>query len=119
MEEEEAHPTTIEAYIAQFPAEVQAILVQLRAVIKAAAPEAIEKISYQMPAYYLNGMLVSFAVWKGHIGFYPRTPGMEKIAELSAYQGTKGSVHFPLDKPLPYELIRRLVEARVAESLEA
>jgi uncharacterized protein YdhG (YjbR/CyaY superfamily) len=72
-----------------------------------------------MPGFYLNGFLVSFAVWKHHIGFYPRSSGMEaSIEELSAYKGTKGSVHFPLDKPMPYELIGKLVKIRVAENLK-
>jgi len=117
MEGKKAHPTTIDEYIAQFPENVQHILVKLRAVIKESAPEAEEKISYQMPAFYLNGGLVWFGVYKHHIGFYPRTSGMEAFTEeLSAYKGTKGSVHFPLDKPMPYELISKLVKVRVAEN---
>ena len=119
MEEKKGQPTTIDEYIAQFPEAVQQILVKIRAVIKESAPEAVEKISYQMPGFYLNGFLVSFAVWKHHIGFYPRSSGMEaSIEELSAYKGTKGSVHFPLDEPMPYELISKLVKVRVAENLE-
>jgi uncharacterized protein YdhG (YjbR/CyaY superfamily) len=119
MGEKKGQPTTIDEYIAQFPEDVQQILVKIRAVIKESAPEAVEKISYQMPGFYLNGFLVSFAVWKHHIGFYPRSSGMEaSIEELSAYKGTKGSVHFPLDKPMPYELIGKLVKIRVAENLK-
>ena len=119
MEEKKGQPTTIDEYIAQFPEDVQQILIKIRAVIKESAPEAVEKISYQMPGFYLNGFLVSFAVWKHHIGFYPRSSGMEaSIEELSAYKGTKGSVHFPLDKPMPYELIGKLVKIRVAENLK-
>jgi uncharacterized protein YdhG (YjbR/CyaY superfamily) len=119
MEEKKGQPTTIDEYIAQFPEDVQQILVKIRAVIKESAPEAVEKISYQMPGFYLNGFLVSFAVWKHHIGFYPRSSGMEaSIEELSAYKGTKGSVHFPLDKPMPYELMGKLVKIRVAENLK-
>jgi uncharacterized protein YdhG (YjbR/CyaY superfamily) len=119
MEGKKAHPTTIDEYIAQFPENVQHILVKLRAVIKESAPEAEEKISYQMPAFYLNGDLVWFAVWKHHIGFYPKTSGMDVfIEELSAYKGTKGSVHFPLDEPMPYELISKIVKFRVAENLK-
>jgi uncharacterized protein YdhG (YjbR/CyaY superfamily) len=119
MEGKTDHPTPIDEYIAQFPEDVQQILVKIRAVIKESAPEAVEKISYQMPGFYLNGFLVSFAVWKHHIGFYPRSSGMEaSIEELSAYKGTKGSVHFPLDKPMPYELIGKLVKIRVAENLK-
>jgi len=119
MEEKKGQPTTIDEYIAQFPEDVQQILVKIRAVIKESAPEAVEKISYQMPGFYLNGFLVSFAVWKHHIGFYPRSSEMEaSIDELSAYKGTKGSVHFPLDEPMPYELISKLVKVRVAENLK-
>ena len=119
MEEKKGQPTTIDEYIAQFPEAVQQILVKIRAVIKESAPEAVEKISYQMPGFYLNGFLVSFAVWKHHIGFYPKTSGMEAFKEeLSAYKGTKGSVHFPLDEPMPYELISKLVKVRVAENLK-
>ena len=119
MEEKKGQPTTIDEYIAQFPEDVQQILIKIRAVIKESAPEAVEKISYQMPGFYLNGFLVSFAVWKHHIGFYPRSSEMEaSIDELSAYKGTKGSVHFPLDEPMPYELISKLVKVRVAENLK-
>jgi uncharacterized protein YdhG (YjbR/CyaY superfamily) len=117
MQGKKGHPTTVDEYIAQFPEDVQHILVKIRVVIKESAPEAVEKISYQMPGYYLNGFLVSFSVWKRHIGFYPKTSEMEAIEELSAYQGTKGSVHFPLDRPMPYELIRKIVKVRVAENL--
>jgi len=119
MEGKKGHPTTIDEYITQFPKDMQQILVKIRAVIKESAPEAVEKISYQMPAFYLNGGLVWFGVYKHHIGFYPKTSGMEAfIEELSAYKGTKGSVHFSLDKPIPYELISKIVKVRVAEILK-
>jgi uncharacterized protein YdhG (YjbR/CyaY superfamily) len=119
MESNPGHPTSIDEYIAQYPEDVQQILFKLREVIKEAAPGAVEKMSYNMPGYYLNGGLVWFAVWKRHIGFYPRTDAMsESIGELSAYKGTKGSVHFPLDKPMPYDLIRKIVQFRVAENLK-
>ena len=98
MQEKKSSSTTVDGYIAQFPEEMQQILTKIRAVIKNSAPQAVEKISYQMPAYYLNGMLVSFAVYKRHIGFYPKTSGMESIEELQTiYQGkgAKSSVHFP------------------------
>lgn len=109
--------TTIDEYIAQQPAEVQPILQQIRAVIREAAPEATEKISYQMPTFYLNGNLVHFAAYKQHIGFYPTPSGTEQFEqELSAYKRSKGAVQFPLDQPMPYELIRRMVQFRVAES---
>ncbi|MDO8969718.1 MAG: DUF1801 domain-containing protein [Saprospiraceae bacterium] len=119
MQEKKSNPITVDDYIAQFPEDLQQILTKIRAVIKESAPEAVKKISYQMPAYYLKGMLVSFAVYKHHIGFYPKTTGMEIFTELQiAYKGTKSSVHFPLDQPTPYELIGKLVKIRVAESLE-
>jgi uncharacterized protein YdhG (YjbR/CyaY superfamily) len=120
MDNKKIQPTTVDEYIAQFPEDVQQILTRIRTVIKESAPQAVEKISYQMPAYYLNGMLVSFAVFKHHIGFYPKTSGMEVFAELqTTYQGkgTKSSVHFPLEQPIPYELIGELVKIRVSESL--
>lgn len=109
-------PADIDAYIAQFPPEVQDILRQIRAVIRAAAPQASEKISYQMPTFYLNGNLVHFAAFKHHIGFYPTPNGVEAFKDdLARYKGAKGSVQFPLDQPIPYDLIRRIVEFRVTE----
>ena len=98
---------------------MQPILVKIRAVIKESAPEAVEKISYQMPAFYLNGDLVWFGAYKHHIGFYPIPSGIEAFKqELSAYKRAKGSVQFPLDKPIPYDLIRKIVKYRVAENLK-
>ncbi len=109
--------TTIDEYIAQFPVEVQAILTKLRSEIRKAAPGAEERISYQMPGFFLNGRLVWFGVQKGYIGFYPTGSGIEAFKdELSAYEGTKGSAHFPLDQPMPYALIRKIVKYRVAEN---
>lgn len=111
--------TTIDEYIAQFPPEVQENLQQLRSVIQEAAPEATEKISYQMPAFYLKGSLVYFAAFKHHIGFYPAPRGIEAFKEeLSQYKGAKGSVQFPLNKPLPLDLISRIVKFRVAENMK-
>jgi uncharacterized protein YdhG (YjbR/CyaY superfamily) len=90
----------------------------VRTTIKAAAPNAKEKISYQMPTFDLNGNLVHFAAFKNHIGFYPTPSGIEKFKkELSVYEGAKGSVKFPLDKPIPYALIRKIVLFRVKENL--
>jgi len=109
--------STIDEYISQFPPEVREKLQQMRAVIKEAAPEAAERISYQMPAFYLNGNLVYFAAFKHHIGFYPAPRGIEAFQEeLSQYKGAKGSVQFPLDKPLPLELVSRIVKFRAAEN---
>ena len=109
---------SIDEYIATFPEEIQKILEELRAVIKAAAPKAEEKISYQMPTFTLNGgNLVHFAAFKKHIGFYPTPSGTEAFQkELSVYKGAKGSVQFPLDKPMPLKLIRKIVKFRVAEN---
>jgi uncharacterized protein YdhG (YjbR/CyaY superfamily) len=110
---------SIDEYIATFPADVQKILQELRAVIKAAAPEATEKISYQMPTFFLHGNLVHFAAYKNHIGFYPAPRGIEAFKqELSVYKGAKGSVQFPIDQPLPLELVSRIVKFRVAENLQ-
>ncbi|MBN1372776.1 MAG: DUF1801 domain-containing protein [Anaerolineaceae bacterium] len=108
---------TIDDYIAQFPEEVQKTLRELRAVIRAAAPDAEEKISYQMPTFYLNGNLVHFAAYKNHIGFYPAPSGIEHFKEeLSGYAGAKGSVQFPLDQPIPFDLIMRITEFRAEEN---
>ena len=109
----------IDEYIANFPADVQKKLNELRAVIKKAAPEAEEKISYQMPTFFLKGNLVHFAAYKNHIGFYPTPSGITAFQEeLSIYQGAKGSVQFPIDKPLPLKLISRIVKFRAAENLK-
>ena len=118
MDGKKDHPTTVDEYIAQFPEDVQDILVKIRGVIKESAPEAVEKIGYQMPAFYLNGDLIWFGAYKHHIGIYPKTAAMQALEGLSAYKGTKGSVHFPLDKPIPYELIGKIVKIRVAENLK-
>jgi uncharacterized protein YdhG (YjbR/CyaY superfamily) len=119
MEENKAAYETIDEYIAQFPEEIQEILKTLRKVIKEAAPDAKEKISYQMPTFDLYGNLVHFAAHKNHIGFYPDPSGIDAFKdELSKYKGAKGSVQFPLEKPLPYELISRIVKFRVAENMK-
>jgi uncharacterized protein YdhG (YjbR/CyaY superfamily) len=108
---------TVDEYIKQFPIEVQNTLQELRLVIKEVAPEAKETISYQMPAYSLNGTLVYFGAWKNHIGFYPTSSGMNAFKEeVSPYKGTKSSIHFPFTKPLPKELISNIVRFRVAEN---
>jgi len=118
MAEKKGQPTTIDEYISQFPEDVQQLLVKIRAVIKESAPDAVEKISYQMPGFNLKGSLVWFAAHKDYIGFYPTGSGIEAFKdELSAYQGSKGSVHFRLDEPMPYELIGKIVKFRVAENL--
>jgi uncharacterized protein YdhG (YjbR/CyaY superfamily) len=117
MKTNQVGPTTIDAYIAGFPPDVQAILQQVRATIREEAPDAQEKINYGIPTFTLGGgNLVHFAAFKKHIGFYPTPSGIEHFKdELSAYEGAKGSVKFPLDQPIPYDLIRRITELRVAE----
>lgn len=109
--------STIDEYIQTFPKDVQDILERLRQVIKETAPDATEAISYQMPTFKLKGKnLVHFAAWKSHIGFYPTPSGTEAFKEeISKYKAAKGSVQFPLDAPMPYELVRRIVRFRVGE----
>jgi uncharacterized protein YdhG (YjbR/CyaY superfamily) len=110
-------PTTIDAYIAAFPDDVQTILQQIRRTIHEAAPEATEAISYGMPTFKLHGNLVHFAAFKNHIGFYPVPSGIEAFKdELAAYKQGKGSVQFPLNRPMPLDLIRRIVQFRVGEN---
>ncbi len=104
-------------YIAATPPEVQTILNNIRQLIRELVPEATEKISYQMPTFYLKGNLVHFAAFKNHIGFYPTPTGIEAFEEeLGKYKGGKGSVQFPLNQPIPYDLIRRIVLYRMEET---
>lgn len=111
--------TTIDEYIAMFPEEIRALLDQMRATIRAAAPEAQEKISYRMPTFFLKGNLVHFAAHKNHIGFYPTPSGIEAFRrELAGYESSKGAVQFPIGEPLPLELVGRIVRFRVAQNLE-
>jgi uncharacterized protein YdhG (YjbR/CyaY superfamily) len=111
--------TSINEYISAFPPEIRQKLEQLRTTIKTAAPDAAEKISYQMPTFYLDGNLVHFAAYPNHIGFYPAPSGIEAFQdELSRYQTSKGAVRIPLDEPLPLDLISRIVQFRVRENLE-
>lgn len=108
---------TIDEYISTFPSEVQVRLHELRAAISNEAPNASEKISYGMPTFYLNGNLVHFAAYKNHIGFYPTPSGVEAFSiELSEYKWAKGSVQFPHNKPLPLQLISKIVRFRVKEN---
>lgn len=111
--------TNIDEYIVAFPPEVQKLLEAMRATIKKAAPQAEEKISYQMPTFYLKGNLVHFAAHKNHIGFYPAPSGITAFAdELAKYESSKGAVQFPMDKPLPLKLVAKIVKFRVAENLK-
>ena len=112
-------PKDIDEYTSSFPPETQRALKQLRVTIKKAAPQAEEVISYGMPAFKLNGMLVYFAAHSKHIGFYPRPSGVEALRkELSTYKGGKGTVQFPLDKPLPLGLITKIVKFKVRQNLQ-
>jgi uncharacterized protein YdhG (YjbR/CyaY superfamily) len=114
-----ATPNGINEHIASFPKDVQSILEKVRGTIRKAAPKAEETINYGIPTFTLEGNLVHFAGFKSHIGFYPTPSGIEKFkAELSKYEGAKGSVKFPLDKPIPYTLISKIVKFRVKENLE-
>lgn len=108
----------IDAYIATFPTATQEILQQIRQTIQEAAPMAVEKISYAMPTFFLNGNLIHFAAYKNHIGLYPAPQGIEAFKEeLSAYKGAKGSVQFPINKPMPLALIARITKFRVEQNL--
>jgi uncharacterized protein YdhG (YjbR/CyaY superfamily) len=112
-------PETVDEYIAGFPPDVQQILEKIRRTIKKAVPDATETIKYKMPTFTLNGNLVYFGAFQKHIGFYPPlSSGSAKFRkELTAYEGPKRSLIFPLDKPIPYDLIRQIVELRVKENL--
>lgn len=112
-------PLNFEEYIVSFPDEVRKLLIQMREIIQTSAPEAEEIISYQMPAYKYKGILVYFAGYKNHIGFYPTSSGIENFkTELSAYKMSKGSVQFPINQPLPEKLIRDIVIFRLKENIE-
>jgi len=118
MKTDQTAPKNIDEYIAGFPPDVQEILEKIRMTIREAAPDAEETIKYQIPTFTLKGNLVHFAAFKKHIGFYPTPTGIEKFKnELSVYEGAKGSVKFPLDKPIPFGLISRIVKFRVKENL--
>jgi len=119
MDSKKAGFQSIDEYIATFPEPIQQLLQEIRAAIHEAAPEATEKISYQMPTFYLKGNLVHFAAFKNHIGFYPAPHGIEAFqAELSQYEGAKGTVRFPIDQPLPLELVKKIVLYRADENLK-
>jgi uncharacterized protein YdhG (YjbR/CyaY superfamily) len=118
MNTDNSPPHGIDEYIAGFPEDIQVILERIRTTIHQAAPSTEETISYQMPTFRLEGNLVHFAAYKKHIGFYPTPSGIEKFKEeISAYKWAKGSVQFPLNQPIPYDLIGRIVTFRVQENL--
>ncbi|GAB4543857.1 MAG: DUF1801 domain-containing protein [Anaerolineales bacterium] len=119
MMEDTPRFTSVDEYIASFPAEIQILLRQVQAAIRAAVPEAQEKISYQMPTFFLHGNIAHFAAFKRHIGFYPAPRGIEAFKEeLSLYKGAKGSVQFPFDQPLPLHLIAKIARFRADENLK-
>jgi uncharacterized protein YdhG (YjbR/CyaY superfamily) len=118
MKDFETSYRSIDEYIRQFPPEVKRTLQRLRKAILSAAPGAEETISYRMPAFKLKGVLVYFAAYKNHIGFYPTSSGIKAFAgELSRYKCSKGTVQFPIDGPLPYPLIKKIVKFRAAQNL--
>ena len=121
MRTKQKAPKDIDEYIAGFPNDVQEVLKKIRMMIRKAAPDTEETISYQIPAFTLKGHLVYFAAFKNHIGFYPPvTGGDEKFKnEKSVYEGPKGNLKFPLDKPIPYTLIGKIVKLRVKENLKS
>ena len=109
----------LKAYISEFPEEIRVILEQIRETIQKAAPEAKEAIKYGMPTFILNGNLVHFAAYKNHIGFYPAPNGIDAfIDELAVYRTGKGTIQFPIDKPIPFDLITKVVKFRVEENLQ-
>jgi len=111
-------PRTIDEYIARCPDEVQVILEKIRAIVAAVAPDAQERISYRMPAFWQQGILIYFAAFKSHIGIYPPFSGDAKLeGALARYRGPKGNLKLPLDEPIPYELIRRLVRRKLQQNL--
>jgi uncharacterized protein YdhG (YjbR/CyaY superfamily) len=119
METNKAKTNTIDEFIAIFPKDVREILEKVRETIRKAAPEAEETIGYGIPTFVLKGNLVHFAAYKNHIGFYPTSSGIARFKdELTAYKTSRGTVQFPLDKPIPYDLISKIVAFRVKENLE-
>lgn len=112
-------PTDIDSYISSFPADVQSVLERVRKTISNAAPEAEEVISYRMPAFRQHGILVYFAAWQKHVGLYPPISGDKALEKAVArYAGPKGNLQFPLDEPMPLDLIKRIVKLRVKQDSE-
>lgn len=117
---EQIHSSEVDAYIASFPEETRAIMEQIREMVFRLVPEVTEKISYGMPGYFFNGPLVYFAGYKKHIGFYPTPEGIEAfLEEISKYKWAKGSVQFPLNQPMPYDLIEAIIIHRYQIALGA
>jgi uncharacterized protein YdhG (YjbR/CyaY superfamily) len=119
MKTGQAAPQNIDEYIAGFPKDIQDLLEKIRTTIREAVPDAEEAIKYQMPTFVLRGNLVHFAAFNNHIGFYPAPMGIEEFKDrLAPYEGGKGSVQFPLNKPIPFDLISDIVKFRVKKNLE-
>ena len=119
MRTDQTTPESIDGYIAGFPPAVQEILEKIRMAIRKAAPDADETIKYQIPTFTLKGNLVHFGAFKKHIGFYPTPTGIEEFNdELAVHESSKGAVQFPLDRPIPFDLISKIVKVRVRENLE-
>lgn len=117
MDIDKKQPKTIDEYIHDFPDDIQYILGKIRRIVQGLAPDATEAISYQMPTFKLNGNLVHFAAFKNHIGLYPTPSGVAVFRkELAPYQSAKGSIRFPLDHPIPYDLIEQIVAFRIKEN---
>jgi uncharacterized protein YdhG (YjbR/CyaY superfamily) len=118
MKISQSAPKNIDTYVAGFPPRTRMILQKVRTTVRKAAPAAEEKISYRIPAFFQHGPLVYFAAFKKHLGFFPTSSGIRKFkTQLSAYKGGRGSVQFPLDKPIPFSLISHIVKFRVKENL--
>lgn len=115
MDDKQPGPATVAAYIAGYPADIQGILQTIRQTIVAVAPQAQETIKYQIPTYTLHGNLISFAAYKKHIGLYPAPAAADLADALAPYRTEKSTLRFPLDQPIPYDLIREVVKARVEE----
>jgi uncharacterized protein YdhG (YjbR/CyaY superfamily) len=113
------NPVTIDEYIAGFSPDIQKTLNEIRKFIKEEAPEAAEKISYGMPTFYLNGNLVHFAAFKDHYGFFPSPSGIDEFEkELAPYRTGKGTLRFAMDKPLPYNILKKVIQFRINENLQ-
>lgn len=113
------NPTSIDEYISNYPDNIQSILEELRNTIRKVAPSAIETINYQIPTFTLYGNLVHFAAYKNHIGFYPSPTGIEAFKnELKLYKTSKGAIQFPIDKPIPLNIIAQIVTFRVDENIK-
>jgi uncharacterized protein YdhG (YjbR/CyaY superfamily) len=116
---EQQRPATVDDYIAACPPDVRPILERIRSIVREVAPEAQERISYRMPAFFQNGALVYYAAFKKHVGVFPPVKGDARLErDLARYRGEKGNLKFPLDEPMPYDLIRRVAQALLKEHLE-